>query len=193
MRIRHKRNNSGKRAKKIFLKKNLYKLAFMLVTAFFSGLLVKETTVKEYARPVSGIISGTVIKINDGDTLTVINGENKRVKIRLYGIDSPELDQSHGQNAKRFLSEKVLEKNITADILDIDRYKRSVGRVFADGTDINRMMVEEGHAWVYTQFCKIAECAQWEKLQKTAREQKKGLWSEKYPVEPWKWRKRTYR
>lgn len=189
----HKKNNNRRRGKNFFVKKNLYKLAFMLAAAFFSGLFVKETALKEYARPVSGIISGTVIKINDGDTLTIINGENKRVKIRLYGIDSPELDQSHGQNAKRFLSEKVLEKNITAEILDIDRYKRCVGRVFSDGTDINRMMVEEGHAWVYARYCEIAECAQWEKLQKAAREQKKGLWSQKYPVEPWKWRKRTYR
>lgn len=189
----HKKNNNRRRGKNFFVKKNLYKLAFMLAAAFFSGLFVKETALKEYARPVSGIISGTVIKINDGDTLTIINGENKRVKIRLYGIDSPELDQSHGQNAKRFLSEKVLEKNITAEILDIDRYKRCVGRVFSDGTDINRMMVEEGHAWVYARYCEIVECAQWEKLQKAAREQKKGLWSQKYPVEPWKWRKRTYR
>ncbi|MCL2335223.1 MAG: thermonuclease family protein, partial [Endomicrobia bacterium] len=80
---------------------------------------------------------------------------------------------------------------ITADVIDIDQYKRSVGRVFLDGADINRMMVEEGFAWVYPQYCKIPERAEWEKLQKTARADKKGLWRENNPTPPWKWRKNS--
>jgi endonuclease YncB( thermonuclease family) len=50
--------------------------------------------------PVKGIIAGKVTKVSDGDTLTIINSDNKLAKIRLYGIDSPETKQEFGLNSK---------------------------------------------------------------------------------------------
>jgi micrococcal nuclease len=49
----------------------------------------------------SSTITGKVIKVADGDTLTILNG-SKKTKIRLYGIDCPEKGQAFGKKAKKF-------------------------------------------------------------------------------------------
>jgi endonuclease YncB( thermonuclease family) len=174
--------------KKTSVKKTTKLLAF-LFAMLVSGFFAKETVIKEYAPPIKGIISGTVSKISDGDTLTIINSDKKLVKIRLYGIDSPETKQKFGSDSKEFLANKINGKYITVDVIDIDRYKRSVSRIFLDDLDINRAMIENGYAWVYSQYCKIPERAEWEQLQETAKADKKGLWQEENPIPPWKWRK----
>ena len=45
--------------------------------------------------------SGKVVHVADGDTITV-QRDGKRVKVRLYGIDTPEKAQWYGQKAKAF-------------------------------------------------------------------------------------------
>jgi micrococcal nuclease len=111
------------------------------------------------------------------------------VKIRLYGIDAPEKKQEFGLNSQEFLSNHIKGRYITVDVIDIDRYKRSVGRVFIDDLDINRIMIENGYAWVYSQYIKIPERTEWEQLQETAKLERRGLWQENSPIPPWKWRK----
>ncbi|MCA6069578.1 MAG: thermonuclease family protein [Endomicrobium sp.] len=56
-------------------------------------------------------------------------------------------------------------KYITVDVIDIDRYKRSVGGVFLDDLDTNREMIENGYAWVYSRYMKLPEKSEWENLQ----------------------------
>ena len=171
--------------------KKTRKLIIFLIAAIFSGFFAKESVIKEYAPPVKGIIAGKVIKVSDGDTLTIKNTDNKLVKIRLYGIDAPEIKQDFGPDSKVFLSNNISGRYITVDVLDIDQYKRSVGRVFLDDTDINRLMIEDGFAWVYPQYCKIPERTQWEEFQKNAKADKKGLWQKTAPTPPWIWRKNS--
>lgn len=89
--------------KKTSIKKTTKLIAFSLAL-IASGFFAKEAVIKEYAPPVKGIIAGKVTKISDGDTLTIVNSDNKLVKIRLYGIDSPETKQEFGTNSKEFLS-----------------------------------------------------------------------------------------
>jgi endonuclease YncB( thermonuclease family) len=50
-------------------------------------------------------------------------------------------------------------------------------------------MVENDYAWVYSQYNKIPEKAEWENLQATAKSDKKGLWQADTPIPPWEWRK----
>jgi endonuclease YncB( thermonuclease family) len=140
--------------KKTSVKKTTKLLAF-LFAVIVSGFFTKEAVIKEYAEPVKGVIEGKVSKVTDGDTLTIINSDNKLVKIRLYGIDAPETKQEFGLNSKAFLSEQINVKYVMVDVIDIDRYKRSVGRIFVDDLDINKAMVENGYAWVYAQYIKI--------------------------------------
>ena len=174
--------------KKISVKKTDKLFAFLFVL-IASGFFAKETVIKEYATPVKCIVSGKVMKVSDGDTLTIVNADKKLVKIRLYGIDSPETKQEFGIKSKEFLSGQINGKYVTVDVIDIDRYKRSFGRIFLDDLDINKIMVENGYAWVYSQYCKISKRTEWEQLQETAKLEKRGLWQENNPTPTWKWRK----
>ena len=50
--------------------------------------------------------SAKVIKISDGDTITVLSGK-EQTKVRLYGIDAPEKKQDYGQRSKQFLASLI--------------------------------------------------------------------------------------
>lgn len=74
--------------------------------------------------------------------------------------------------------------------VDSDRYGRTVGIVtLPDGRMLNQELVRAGLAWVYTQYCKAAVCAEWDELQGIAHKKGKGLWADASPVAPWEWRK----
>jgi micrococcal nuclease len=72
--------------------------------------------------------SGQVVHVADGDTITVSRNA-QRVKVRLYGIDTPEKSQYYGQNAKQFTSSQIMGKTVEVEEIDIDRYGRAVGIV----------------------------------------------------------------
>jgi endonuclease YncB( thermonuclease family) len=101
--------------KKASIKKTTKLLAFLLV-AIVSGFFARETVIKDCAEPVKGVISGKVTKVSGGDTLTILNSDNKLVKIRLYGIDAPETKQGFGSNSKGFLSSQINGKYITVGV-----------------------------------------------------------------------------
>ena len=99
-------------------------------------------------------ISGRVVGVHDGDTLTLLTAEKRQVKIRLAEIDTPESAQPYGSRAKQALSDLVFGKAVLVDVQDIDRYGRTVGRVSVNGTDVNAALVAAGAAWVYRQYSK---------------------------------------
>jgi endonuclease YncB( thermonuclease family) len=134
------------------------------------------------------VISGRVEIIADGDTIIVLNANNEQKLVRLYGIDAPEKTQPYGEASRKYLADMVAAKDIDVSVYDIDRYGRSVGRIIIDDKDINRAMIEAGYAWVYREYCKISECAEWTKLDKAAR---RGLWQESNPVYPQEWRRKN--
>ena len=82
------------------------------------------------------IHEGKVIKIADGDTLTIL--VDKQLKIRLSDIDTPERKQPFGSRAKQALSELAFDKQARVVEVTKDRYGRIVGRVYVDGVDVNR-------------------------------------------------------
>jgi endonuclease YncB( thermonuclease family) len=153
-------------------------------------LLLSGCPARSELAPASGaessVLSGRVVGITDGDTLTLLVGR-ERVRIRLAQIDAPEPDQPHGKNSKAALSALAFQKKARVEVVDIDRYGRSVGEVFIGGIDINREMVREGHAWAYTKYSHSMEIVE---LENDARAEEKGLWtlpeSEREP--PWIWR-----
>jgi len=101
--------------------------------------------------------TGQVVHVADGDTITVTrNGE--RVKVRLYGIDTPEKTQYYGQNAKQFTSAQVMGKKVSVEEVDIDRYGRVVGLVSVGDFVLKRHLVEYGYALLYPQYCRKAFC-----------------------------------
>ena len=82
-------------------------------------------------------ITGKVVAIADGDTLTVLDASNRQHKIRLDGIDAPESSQDFGSRAKQSLSDLVFGKTVTVISSKKDRYGRTLGKVTLDGRDIN--------------------------------------------------------
>jgi len=130
-----------------------------------------------------------VVSIADGDTITVepVQG-GYRAKVRLHGIDCPELNQPYGQAAKAFVTEAVLFK--TVNVQPVPQGKDRYGRIVAvieipDKGILQELLLQAGLAWVYPQYCR--NCSSWEAMQTQARNQKKGLWAEDSLIEPWAW------
>lgn len=171
------------------IQKQLNKLLSLLLALVISAILAKYTLFYQEYQPVKGTVTGRVVKVADGDTITILNPDMQEVKIRLYGIDAPETAQDFGPQAHKFLDSAVKSKVVTVDVIDIDQYGRSVGRVLLDGADINGLMISSGYAWLYTKYCKIEECSRWEQAQELARAEKSGLWRAKKQTPPWQWRK----
>ena len=124
-------------------------------------------------------------RISDGDT--VVTTED--IRIRLWGIDTPERDQRYGSDATEALTGMLHDQQLYLETKDVDRYGRAVGVIYiANGDEINLEMVCDGHAWWYERYAKRA--TDYEQCQSDARKNKRGLWAEEDPVAPWDWRRR---
>jgi len=136
-------------------------------------------------------ISGKVVAVADGDTITILTSDKKQVQIRFAGIDTPEKKQAYGQKAKDFTASKVAGKIVNIDIETTDKYGRTVGYAFADGSlrSVNEQIVASGFGWVYRKYCLEAFCSDWLRMEEKARESKIGLWADNDPTPPWEWRK----
>ncbi|TXI14821.1 MAG: nuclease [Pedobacter sp.] len=134
-----------------------------------------------FAQKVSGIASN----IHDGDTFRLTQTDGTVLKIRLANIDAPELDQAHGIASRDFLKSMIDQKNVVVEIQTKDKYARSVGVVFLNNQNINRLLVANGHAWHYLKYSKDAELYI---IEKSAKMNKNGLWSTANPTPPWKFR-----
>lgn len=136
----------------------------------------------------AGELSGKVVGITDGDTLTLLVPGNRQVKIRLSEIDAPERNQPYGAKSKTALSNLVFGKTIFVKDTTSDRYGRTVGRVHTNSADVSAEMVRSGAAWVYTKYASDPTLPV---LQKDAKHNKMGLWMLDNPIPPWEWRKGT--
>lgn len=142
------------------------------------------------ARPrVPAPWSGRVVGAADGDTVTVLR-DGRGVKIRLWGVDTPEKSQDFGGAAKRFTLRTAAGKTARVEPLDVDRYGRIVALVEVDGTLLNEALVRAGYAWVYRDYCdRKATCDRWLALEEKARAVGRGLWAQPDPVPPWQFRR----
>ena len=134
-------------------------------------------------------ITGKVISVADGDTITILDEGKQQTKIRLYGIDTPEKAQAFGKKAKKFTASLTAGKQANVTVYDTDRYGRSVGVVFVNGINVNEEIIKNGYAWQYRKYCKASFCSDWLKLEEHARSFAFGLWDESNPQPPWDWRK----
>jgi endonuclease YncB( thermonuclease family) len=131
-------------------------------------------------------LTGEVVKIADGDTLTILDGSKTQHKIRLAGIDAPEKGQAFGTKARENLAAKVFRQNVRVEVIDVDRYHREVGRIYLSDQFINLEQVREGYAWRYPQYDKLGEFTA---AEIDAREHRRGLWADSEPTPPWEWRR----
>lgn len=134
-----------------------------------------------------------VVHVADGDTITVLSyATNEKVRIRLKGVDAPEKDQTHGQEAKRALSWLLDDADVVIDYDEKDKYGRIVGQIAAGNVDAGLFMLEGGHVWVYRSYInKLSR--DWQRAylaaEQQARKNHKGLWADANPTPPWDYRK----
>ena len=129
-------------------------------------------------------LSGKVVSIHDGDTITILQ-DKQQIKVRLFGIDAPELKQSYGKKSKQFLANLIAGEVVEVEENGKDRYKRIIGTIYLNGADINAQMVANGYAWAYRKFSK-----KYTAQESKAKKQRLGLWRDKEPTPPWEWRRR---
>ena len=147
---------------------------------FLSLLLLSLST-------FSAEIIGKVVGVSDGDTITVLDDMDKGTfRIRLDKIDAPEKKQAFGNKSKQFLSTLIFGKKVSICFKSIDNYGRVLGVVSLDGKEINLVMVQNGYAWHYSYYDKTPAYIE---AEKQARADKKGLWADPNPINPYQFRK----
>ncbi len=97
-------------------------------------------------------LSGLVAHVHDGDTVTLLDDQKRQHKIRLDGIDAPELDQAFSKASRRNLQEHALRRTATAQCHKTDRHARQVCRVQVEGNDTGRTQLEAGFAWIFRRY-----------------------------------------
>ena len=136
-------------------------------------------------------LTGKVIKVSDGDTITVLDSNNQKYKIRLQGIDAPETQQAFGETSRQSLASLVYDKEVIILWDKRDKYARIVGKVIVDGRDANYEQLKKGLAWYYKQYEndlsdedkeRYAEAEAW------ARNYTEGLWTDSKSIPPWEFR-----
>ena len=152
-------------------------------------------------------IKGKVVKVADGDTVTIIDNKGFKYRVRLAGIDAPEKGgQPYSEESTKNLKWLVYNKGVTADYTKLDRYGRVVGKVLVDQTgdafcllvecsrklDVGLEQIKAGLAWHYKRYEKeqsMEDREYYTGAERVAKKKHIGLWSDKNPVPPWKWRR----
>jgi len=138
------------------------------------------------------ILTGRVVAIADGDTLTALDEHKVQHKIRLAGIDAPEKRQAYGQRSRQSLADLVFNRVVQIELGKKDRYGRGVGKVMLDGQDINLELLRLGLAWHYKAYEReqsVQDRALYAQAEQQARLHKLGLWSDAQHMPPWEFRK----
>ena len=136
----------------------------------------------------------TNIRVVDGDSLEGLFG-GRFVRVRLYGIDAPELEQREGPQCAERLQQFVLDAGaLMMNVKDVDHYGRHVGVIYPVGENkrkrsLNLSMVYEGWAYAYTRFGGVEMGVR--EAEAEAREGGRGVWRGRAEggTRPWEWRK----
>ena len=126
-----------------------------------------------------------VERISDGDTLVAVSENKTKLRIRLLGIDAPEVPhgkkpgQPFGGEARDYLDHLIRGKTVQVETYGPDRWKKRVLAVIFDGqVNINLLMVAMGYAEVYRGTPCRAYCRELEEAEAKARRDRVGMWAQ---------------
>ena len=152
-----------------------------------------------YITHVRADFTAKVQRVVDGDTVHVEDETGKKFKVRLTGIDAPEQNQPYGLASTNHLRGLLLNKFVLLESkpkkgkpYSVDRYKRVLAKIVLNGIDINLSQVLSGYAWHFKRYQNQQSRSDRELYSQAelhAKENNLGLWREKKPIAPWKWRK----
>jgi micrococcal nuclease len=152
---------------------------FLICILILSGILFSE------------IKSGKYICVDalDGDTIWIMI-EGRKTKIKIDGIDCPEMGQDFGRNAKQFTSDLVVGKIVEVNIKGVDKTKTAAAFVLIDKKDIGLALLRAGLAWNYKQYA--SDDPVYALIEEDAKKEKIGLWSMTNPISPWEFRRNAF-
>lgn len=132
-----------------------------------------------------------VIRVIDGDTFIAKWG-NENYTCRLEHVDAPELSQDFGIESYRALSDLIVGHKIMIRPHKIDLYGRSLVTVTVDSKRVDSMLIRNGSAWLYVNYCNEALLKQ---CMQDAIDNKLGLWhcGKEHVCPPWLYRHYNYR
>jgi endonuclease YncB( thermonuclease family) len=136
-------------------------------------------------------LRGKVIRIADGDTLTILDARKKEHRIRLAGIDAPERRQAHYETSRQSLAKLAFGKAVIVEWHKRDVYGRLVGKVEADRQDVGLAQLRAGQAWWFRRYANeqtMFDRSRYEAAELDARRNGRGLWKTGRPTPPWEWR-----
>ena len=131
--------------------------------------------------------------VADGDSFWLRGAGGERVAVRVAGIDAPEKDQPHADEARDALTRLLAAPGLVVEPFKTDPYGRQVARVRAGGQDVALAMVRAGLAWHFVRYAAdqtAAEREQYARAEREARAARRGLWADPHPQPPWAHRQR---
>lgn len=171
-------DNRKSRGSYIFRPKSIATIIFLIIAIF----TILQDKLLERKEMKDGFAE--VTEVHDGDTASIMIN-NRKERVRLIGIDAPELAQEPwGRKAKRKL-EDIMRKTekkvrIELDVEERDRYGRLLAYLWTkDGRLINEEMVKSGYALLYTVPPNVKHIERLREAQEIASRKKAGIWGEK--------------
>jgi hypothetical protein len=120
--------------------------------------------------------------------MITISNLNRPVRVRLLGVDAPELDQTFGDVARKHLADLVYDKSVLVEYAGISADHSLNGRVLLDGADVGAQMIRDGAAWVdpsNEQRLSVTDREVYQQSELAARSERRGLWQQESPLAPW--------
>src|SRR5690606_9449977 len=132
-------------------------------------------------------IRGKITYVSDGDTYHFVSEENNnKLRIRLSEVDCPETLQEFGLEAKEFVVNRILNKEVLIQIKEEDRYGRYVAHIiYDDGKSLAEELLKNGWAW---HFKRYSDNDRFSELEEEARSKKLGLFANEKAIPPWEFR-----
>lgn len=151
------------------------------------------------------VLTGRIVAVTDGDTITLLDAANARHRIRIAGIDAPERGQPGGYRSKESLSALVYDQPVRVEWHKRDRFDRKVGMVWVASPnspcrgkpdcpmtlDAGLAQIAIGRAWWFRMDANeqsAEDRKRYESAEREARSRKAGLWREPKSIPPWEWR-----
>lgn len=139
-------------------------------------------------------LEGTVERVVDGDTFTLRSVDGSGHRVRLEGIDAPELQQPFGKESAIGLRGALQGRLAVCRCSKRDRHGRLVCRAFVDADDIGLQQIRSGRAWHFRRYSgeqPAIERESYASAEAEARDKRRGLWATTNPEPPWFFRERS--
>lgn len=152
-----------------------------------------------------------VIRISDGDTITIKDDAGAQFRIRMSDMDTPETahdaftprdcqcktipyrpGQPGGEEASDALKSILsIDDDVRAECYESDRYGRLVCHIFKDGENVNLAMIENGWGWLPSRSAWVRD-PQSSPAQDLARQAELGAWGIDGQISPEQWRRECW-